>query len=138
MADPLQASIAIAGSGLHAQSQRMRVVSENIANANTTGATPGSDPYVRKTISFVSVLDREMGMNSVQVSRVGNDDGPFIELHDPNHMAADENGIVKLPNVNMLMEMADMREAIRSYEANLQVVRQARDMISMTIDMMRT
>ena len=137
MPDALKASLMIASAGLEAQSHRMRIVSENIANANSTGTTPGSDPYTRKTISFVSALERESGLASVQVHNVGTDDAPYSLVNDPSHIAADENGMVKMPNVEMLMEMADMRETIRSYEANLQAAKQARELISMTIDMMR-
>ncbi len=137
MADPLQSSMMISGFGLQAQSQRMRIVSENIANANTTGITAGDDPYQRKTISFAAALDRELGVSTVHISSIGVDNSPFTLLHDPNHVAADENGMVKMPNVDMLLEMADMRETIRAYEANMKAARQARELISMTIDMMR-
>ena len=137
MIDSLKASVMIAGSGLEAQTQRMRVVSENIANSNTTGNTPGADPYQRKTISFVNELDRASGVSKVQVHKVGVDSSAFPTIIDPYHIAADENGKVKTPNVELVMEMADMRETIRTYEANLQAVKQARELISMTIDMMR-
>ena len=138
MLDPLQASLKIAASGLEAQSTRLRVVSENLANAQSTGKTPGADPYTRKTISFESELDEAMGANLVKVDGIERDRSPFRIEHDPGHPAADANGYVKLPNVNMLVEMADMREANRSYEANLQVIKQAREMISMTIDLLRS
>ena len=138
MTDPLKASLAIAGLGLEAQSQRMRVVSQNIANVNTTGSTPGDDPYQRKTITFVEALDRASGVMGVKVARTGVDDSPFTLFHDPNHIAADESGMVKMPNVDMLLEMTDMRETVRSYEANLKTAKQARELISMTLDMMRS
>ncbi len=138
MMDPLQASLRIAGSGLQAQSTRLRVVSENLANANSTGPTPGSDPYSRKTVTFESELERATGVALVKIDSVGEDEAPFRMEHDPSHPAADKQGMVKLPNVNMLIEMADMREANRSYEANLQVIKQAREMISATIDLLRT
>jgi flagellar basal-body rod protein FlgC len=137
MIDPLTSSLAIAGSGLKAQSSRMQVISENLANANSTGQSPGADPYRRKTISFTGEFDRLVGARVVDVKAVGADRSPFRVEHDPSHPAADEQGYVKLPNVNMLIEMADMRETTRSYEANLQVVKQARSMISMTIDLLR-
>ena len=136
--DPLQASLRIAGSGLQAQSTRMRVVTENLANANSTGPTPGSDPYSRKTVTFESELERASGVTLVKIDDIGEDDAPFRVEHDPSHPAADKDGMVKLPNINMLIEMADMREANRSYEANLQVIKQAREMISATIDLLRT
>lgn len=138
MTDPLQASLRISASGLEAQSFRMRVVSQNLANAHSTGATPGSDPYRRKTVTFESELDRASAVSLVRVANVGVDRSPFRLEHDPGHPAADEAGFVRLPNVNMLIEMADMREASRSYEANLQIIRQAREMISMTIDLLRS
>ena len=137
MSDPLQSSLKIAGSGLQAQSTRMRVVSENLANAQSTGATPGADPYQRKTVTFESELDRAVGASTVSVGSIGRDMRPYRVEFDPGHPAADEAGYVKLPNVNMLIEMADMREANRSYEANLQIISQTREMIAMTIDLLR-
>ena len=137
MMDPLQLSSKIAASGLEAQSHRVRVVSENMANADSTGKTPGANPYSRKTISFATEVDDLLGVNLVRIDRIGYDDSPFRIEHDPDHPAADELGNVKHPNVNMLVELADMREANRSYEANLQVMKQARELISMTIDMLR-
>ena len=138
MADPLQLALKVAASGLHAQSNRVRVVSENMANAQSTAKTPGADPYSRKTISFESELNDLSGVSTVKVESIDVDTSPFRVEHDPGHPAADAQGYVKLPNVNLLVEMADMREANRSYEANLQVIKQAREMISMTIDLMRT
>ncbi|MCR4268350.1 flagellar basal body rod protein FlgC [Nitratireductor sp. ZSWI3] len=136
--DPLSASLKVAASGLQAQSERMQVVSENLANARSTSEVPGGDPYRRKTISFVAELDREIGGSIVEVGSVANDPSAFTIEYDPGHEAADEQGYVKLPNVNVLIEMADMREANRGYEANLQVIKQARELISMTIDLMRS
>ncbi len=136
--DALTASLRIAASGLGAQSERLRVVSENLANAQSTGNFPGADPYRRKTVTFVSELDRISGGSLVDVSAIDRDPSAFRLEFEPGNIAADENGYVKLPNVNVLIEMADMTEANRSYEANLQVIRQARDLISMTIDLMRT
>lgn len=138
MIDPLQLSLRIAASGLEAQSSRMRVVSENLANAQSTGTAPGADPYRRKTITFENELDSVSGATLVRLGNVGVDRSAFRIEHDPGHPAADAAGYVKLPNVNMLIEMADMREANRSYEANLQVVKQAREMVSMTIDLLRS
>ena len=135
--DPLSAAMKIAGSGLDAQSNRLRVVSENIANAQSTARVAGGDPYQRKTISFASELDRAAGVNLVRSDRVGVDYSAFPIEYDPGNAAADEAGYVKMPNVNVLIEMADMREANRSYEANLQVVKQVRDLVSMTIELMR-
>ncbi|MEW9804480.1 flagellar basal body rod protein FlgC [Mesorhizobium marinum] len=136
--DPLAAALKVAASGLGVQSERLRVVSENLANAQSTGDAPGADPYQRKTISFAAELDRATGASLVEVNDIGRDASDFPIQFIPGHEAADEKGYVKMPNVNMLIEMADMREANRSYEANLQVIKQARELISMTIDLMRS
>lgn len=138
MVDPLQLAGKIAGSGLQAQSMRLRVVSENLANFDSTGKTPGANPYTRKTISFTDELDEQVGAELVKVDRIGLDKKPYRVEYDPDHPAADEKGYVKHPNVNMLVELSDMREANRSYEANMQVVKQARELISMTIDLLRS
>ena len=136
--DPLTASLKISASGLEAQSSRLRVVSENLANARSTGDTPGADPYRRKTISFAQELDRAAGVSTVEIKKIGIDRSDFHKEYDPGNPAADVNGVVKYPNVNILVEMADMREANRSYEANLQSIRQARDLINSTIDLLRS
>lgn len=137
-ADPLALVSRLAGAGLEAQSYRLRVVSENIANAQSTGSTAGADPYQRKTIVFGSVVDREVGALSVRVKTTALDESPFVVEHDPGHPAADADGNVKRPNVNLLTEMADMREANLSYEANLQMMKRARAMITQTIDLLRS
>lgn len=138
MADPLKSISSIAASGMEAQSLRMRVASENIANANATASSPGEAPYSRKTVHFVSQPMRDLGVSRVAVKQVGVDQTtPFSVQHDPGNPAADASGNVKMPNVNPLIEMADMREASRSYSANLQMMKQARSMISMTIDLLR-
>ncbi len=137
MSDPLDASLKIAASGLEAQSARLRVVAENLANAQSTGAAPGADPYARKTITFASEVDRASGADLVRVKGIGVDKAPFRVDLDPGNPAADAKGFVKLPNVNMIMEMADLREANRSYEANIQIVKQTRELSSMTIDLLR-
>ncbi len=135
--DSLVSSIRAAGSGLEAQATRVRVVSENIANAASTSKSAGGDPYRRKTISFMETVERDTGANIISVAKIARDLSEFSIEFDPGNPAADENGNVKLPNVNPIIEMADMREANRSYEANIQVIKQARDLISMTIDLMR-
>jgi flagellar basal-body rod protein FlgC len=137
MIDPLQASFSIAASGMSANSSRLRVTSENIANAQSTGQTPGSDPYRRKTISFENAMDEVSGTDIVKVSSIGSDPTPFTLQLDPGNPAADSKGFVKLPNVNLLMEMGDMREANRSYEANLQVIKQSSSLLSMTIGLLK-
>ncbi len=137
MIDALSAAQKISGSGLQAQSNRMRIVSENLANAQSTGRTPGADPYRRKTVTFESELDRASGASLVNIKSVGVDRAPFSVRHEPGNPAADANGYVKIPNVNPLLEMADMREANRSYTANVQAITQARSMNAMNIDMLR-
>lgn len=136
--DPLSTALKVAASGLEAQSLRLRVVSENMANAQSTGSIAGADPYQRKTIEFMSELDSLSNAAMVRVNGINRDSSEFRIQYDPGNSAADENGMVKLPNVNVLVEMADMREANRSYEANLQTVKQARELISMTIDLLRS
>ena len=138
MSDAIISSLQIAASGLEAQSNRLRIVSENVANARSTGETPGSDPYRRKTVTFESEIDRLTGASLVKVSDYGKDKSDFVIEHDPGNPAADADGYVKMPNVNMLVEMADMREANRSYEANLQVIKQSRELINLTIDLLRS
>jgi flagellar basal-body rod protein FlgC len=135
--DALSTALKVAASGLNAQSERLRVVSENLANAQSTGSAPGADPYQRKTITFAAELDRLSGGSTVEVLKIDRDETDFPIEFMPGHEAADANGYVKMPNVNVLVEMADMTEANRSYEANLQVVKQARSLISMTIDLLR-
>lgn len=137
MIDPLRAATQIAGAGLDAQSTRLRVVSENLANAQSTGTAAGSDPYQRKTVTFQGEFDRLLGASRVAVKSIGNDPTPFEVEYDPGNPAADEDGNVKMPNVNMMIEMADMREATRSYEANLQMVKQVRTMTTMMLDLLR-
>jgi flagellar basal-body rod protein FlgC len=137
MLDPLSSALRISAAGLEAQSQRLRVVTENLANAQSTGKTPGADPYTRKVVTFESELDETTGADLVKVGSIERHRSPYRLEHNPGHPAADQNGYVKMPNVDVIAEVADMQEANRSYEANLQVIKQARDMITMTIDMMR-
>ncbi len=137
MIDPLRAATQIAGAGLEAQSTRLRVVSENLANAQSTGSAAGADPYQRKTVTFQGEFDRLLGASRIAVKSIGNDPTPFQIEYDPGNPAADEDGNVKMPNVNMMIEMADMREATRSYEANLQMVKQVRTMTTMMLDLLR-
>jgi flagellar basal-body rod protein FlgC len=137
MVDLLGASLRIASSGIQAQSARLKVISENISNASSTGATPGSDPFSRKTITFESEMNRAAGMALTKVKSVGLDEAPFPVEHSPGHPAADANGNVKMPNVDILVETADMRDATRAYEANLQVVKQSRDLLAMTLDLLK-
>ncbi len=132
-------AIKISAMGMKAQGTRLRVITENVANADTTGETPGSDPYRRRVISFRNELDKKTGAEMVQVDRIGLDtETPFPQKYMPGHPAADAKGMVKMPNVNALIEIMDVREAQRSYEANLGMIEQARSMIMRTIDLLRT
>ena len=137
MLDPIQASLRIAASGLQAQSSRIKVVSENMANAQSTGNTPGADPFRRKTISFESEMQRAEGVSLVRIKDTVEDQSDFKTEYNPGHPAADANGYVKLPNVDLLVESADMREANRSYQANIQVIKSTRELFSMTIDLLK-
>ncbi|MEE2945387.1 MAG: flagellar basal body rod protein FlgC [Pseudomonadota bacterium] len=125
----------IATSGLRAQGERMRVVSENVANAGSTADEPGGDPYRRKVISFGELIDDGSGVSKVEVADVERDMTDFTVRYEPSHPAADESGYVKMPNVNPLIEMSNMREASRSYEANLTMLENARAMRNRLIDM---
>jgi flagellar basal-body rod protein FlgC len=137
MIDALEAALKIASSGLEAQSARLRVVAENVANAQSTASVPGGDPYRRKTITFASELDRASGVHIVRAKRIGEDESPFATEYNPGHPGADANGVVKLPNVDLVVEIADMKEANRSYEAALQIFRQTRELHAMTIDLLK-
>ena len=130
-------SIGIAASGLRAQSGRMRVIAENIANADSTGDKPGADPYRRKVPTFTQQMDRSLDASVVSLGKVARDGSAFRTRHDPGNPAADASGEVKIPNVNTLVETMDMREAQRSYEANLNVVTATRRMISRTLEILR-
>ena len=130
-------TMAIAASGLRAQAGRMRVISENIANADSTPQSPGADPYRRKVPSFRSELDRTLDAQVVELGKTRRDTSEFRLKYEPGHPAADSNGNVKYPNVNPLVEMTDMREAQRSYEANINVITATRRMIQRTIDILR-
>jgi flagellar basal-body rod protein FlgC len=138
MIDPLSATMQIASSGLQAQGTRLRVVAENIANADSTAVSPGGDPYRRKTISFTAMHDRGIGSDLVQVKKIGRDRSDFQMTYDPSHPAADDKGYVKRPNVQPLIEMMDMREASRSFEASMNVIEQTRSMMSRMIDLLRS
>lgn len=127
-----------AASAMTAQTLRLRTISENIANANSTATTAGADPYRRKLVTFKNMLDRETGASTVKVDRIVADAAPFELKYMPGHPAADGNGYVRMPNVNPLVEMGDLREAQRSYQANVDVIDAANTMISRAIDMLRS
>ena len=130
-------SIAVAASGLRAQAGRMRVIAENIANADSTASSPTAEPYRRKIATFKTELDQSLDVQTVALGRIQTDPSDFRVKHEPGHPAADANGNVKYPNVNPLIEMTDMREAQRSYEANLNVIGATRRMIQRTIDLLK-
>ncbi|SDR86530.1 flagellar basal body rod protein FlgC [Bradyrhizobium canariense] len=131
-------SMGIATSGLRAQAGRMRVISENIANADSTSQTSGGDPYRRKVPTFSSELDRTLDAQVVTLGRVRADPTSFRVKYDPGNPAADATGNVKYPNVNPLIEMTDMRDAQRSYEANLNIISATRRMISLTLNILKS
>lgn len=128
----------ISSMGMKAQGARVRLISENIANAETTGDTPGEDPYRRQVITFKNEIDRELGYSMVKVNSISADKtSPFSVEYNPDHPAADDKGYVKLPNVNMIVEIMDAKEAQRSYQANLGMIEQARSMLLRTIELLR-
>ena len=131
-------SIAIAASGLRSQAGRMRIISENIANADSTAQTRGADPYRRKIATFRSEIDRALDARVVGLGRVQTDPTEFRQKHEPGHPAADANGNVRYPNVNSLVEMTDLREAQRSYEANINVISASRRMLQRTIEILKS
>jgi flagellar basal-body rod protein FlgC len=130
-------SLTIAASGLRAQMGRMRIITENIANADSLSPTPGGDPYRRRIVTFTSELDRSIGADVVKLGRVQTDNTDFLVKHEPGNPAANAQGDVKYPNVNTLVEMTDLRDAQRSYEANLNVITATRKMLQLTIDMLK-
>ncbi len=134
--DPLLSASKLAASALTAQSTRVRIVSQNLANSDTTGRTPGADPYIRKLVTFSETLKSSFAPN-IGIKAITNDESPFRLEFKPGHPAADPSGFVKFPNVNPLIEMADFKDANRAYQANLQTIRQIRNIYSMTIDMLK-
>lgn len=137
MASDLNAALNVSASGMDAQTSRLRVIAENIANQDTTGSSPGADPYRRKTITFESALDQTAGIDTVHVKNIGNDDSELPLKYDPANPAANAQGYVKQPNVNSFVEIMDMREAERSYSANLSVMQATRTMMNKTIDLLK-
>ena len=135
--DELSKSTKIAISGMKAQAQRLRVISENLANSDSMAQTPEGLPYRRKVVTFKNELDRASGTNLVKVDKVRPDSAEFQRRFDPKHPAADRDGYVLAPNVNPLIEMMDMREAQRSYEANMNVINTSRTLLSRTVEMLR-
>ena len=131
-------SLTVAASGLRAQMGRMRIITENIANADSLAATPGGDPYRRRIVTFAAELDRSIGADVVRLGRVQTDNSDFQVKHEPGNPAANAQGDVKYPNVNTLVELTDLRDAQRSYEANLNVITATRKMLQLTINILKT
>lgn len=133
----LSISADIAFSGMKAQSERLRIISENMANAESVGIRPGEDPYRRQVVTFQNYVDEETGAEMVKVDKIVKDQSQFVKKYEPNHPAADAQGYVTMPNVNPLIEMMDMKEAQRAYEANLTMVQTARGMNSKVLDILK-
>lgn len=130
-------ALRISAEGLQVQTTRLRVIAENLANQDSTGSTPGAAPYRRKTVTFADHLDPATGAQSVRVDRIVPDRSEFPQRYDPSHPAADARGYVRLPNVSSFVEVEDMREAQRSYNANLGVLQTARGILLRTIDLLK-
>lgn len=134
----LKKAMLVSAAGLSAQTERLKVIAENVANAESMSKTPGGDPYRRKTISFKQEIDRANELRKVKVDKTSFDRSDFSLRYDPGHPAANTDGYVKMPNVNSLIELSDMREAQRSYDANVNMIDAAKSMLARTIDLLRT
>ena len=130
-------AIDISARGMDVQTTRLRVIAENLANQDTTGSDPHTEPYRRKTVTFGTEIDRASGTPLVAVRRIGVDQSELPRRYDPSHPAADTQGYVRTPNVNPFVEMMDMRAAQRSYSANLSVMQVARGMLTRAIEMLK-
>jgi len=135
--DDIIKTMRISSAGMRAQGSRLRVISQNLANASSLPQEPGQNPYRRQVITFKNVLDRSIGLKTVRTGKVQPDRSDFNKTHEPSHPAADADGYVLTPNVNSLIEMTDMRQAQRSYEANLNVIKVSKGMLNQTIDLLR-
>ena len=133
----LSKSLEISAAGMRAQGTRLRVISENLANADSTGETPDDIPYRRQVVTFRNLFDRALGVERIEVANVMDAPSQFNRRYEPGHPSADDDGYVLYPNVSTLVEMMDMREAQRSYEANLNAIEVARSMMSKTIELLR-
>jgi flagellar basal-body rod protein FlgC len=133
----LNTAVTISARGMDAQTTRLRVIAENLANQDTTGDSPGASPYRRKTVTFEQKMDPDIDTETVAVKDVGTDPSSFPNRYDPSHPAADAQGYVQTPNVNSFVEVMDMREAQRSYSANLNVMEVTQSMLTRTIDMLK-
>jgi flagellar basal-body rod protein FlgC len=137
MAADLSTSLQVSAAGMDAQTARIKIVAENLANQNTTGSTPGADAYRRRTVSFQNRIDKALGVETVSVKAVGVDRSEQPLKYDPGNPAADKNGYVKMPNVNSFVELMDMRDAEQSYSANLNVASTTRTMLNRTLDLLK-
>ena len=137
MSDNLKTAMAISATGMRTQGFRLKIVAQNIANVSSTADRTGGDPYRRKIVTFENVLNRELNARTVRIQKVNEDPSDFRLKYDPTHPAADEKGMVQLPNVNTLVETMDMREAQRSYEANLSMIEASKNLVSRTIGLLR-
>jgi len=133
----LDKALTISARGMDAQTTRLRVIAENLANQDTMASKPGGDPYRRKTVTFENSLDQQLGVPTVHVKSVGHDTSEFTQRYDPSNPAANPDGYVKVPNVNSLVEIMDMREAERSYNANLSVMQATRSMLTRTLELLK-
>ena len=133
----LSTAMIISARGMDVQTERLQVIAENLANQNTAGSSPGADPYRRKTITFQNTMDQALGASTVSVKSVGTDPSDFQTRYDPSNPAANTQGYVKLPNVNSFVEVMDMREAERSYSANLNAMEATRTMLTRTVEMLK-
>jgi len=133
----LNTSMRLALAGMTAQTQRLKVIAENLANTDSTAKSPGGEPYRRKVVSFHTVLDKTLGATSVAAGKPVTVVGKLDRKYDPGNPAADEQGFVQMPNVNPVVELMDMRDAQQSYQANLNVIDAAKSMISHTLDLLR-
>lgn len=133
----IEKSLILSAAGMKAQGERLRVIAENLANSDSTATKPGGDPYRRKVITFQDVLDRKLGMDVVKAGPVREDPSDFPLKYDPSQPGANKDGYVKMPNVKTLIELMDMREAQRSYEANLNMIEVSKSMLSRTLELLR-
>ena len=133
----LYKAMTVSAAGMKAQGTRLKIIAENMANANTTAETPGDMPYRRKVVTFQNMMDRQAGVDTVRVAKVDVDKSDFQRRYDPSHPSADSEGYVLMPNVSTLVEAMDMREAQRSYEANLSVIESTRTMLNRTVELLR-
>lgn len=134
LADSLKQAVEIAAHGSKFQAERLKIAAENMANENSTGATPGADSYRRKIIIPKNIYDKDLKTNILITKKIDTDKADFILKYDPHHPAANQDGMVKYPNVSREIERADAGEAQRSYEANLSVIEVSNTLMQKTIE----